>query len=770
MMEERGLSKEEKQMTHVRLPARFSVLSGLDLFISLLVCIFLCFNHNWIPLGILVAISILPALVFIVSYSNYVVLFDKKRIVFRDYFRRVHRYAFTDIIDAEEKGNYFILYTENKKISFTRDSVNGRTLMDLVLKKKDWDQKKAGSKKKAELPIDAILNIVVGIGAAAFFYAIYYFFFLDQSNQSRTVTHSFYFIILLCLACSVLGIAQLLLLKKGSEEEDNAFDRRGHYLINRDGAVFYGSDDKRFIISVVFFFLGFLLNGLTYLFYAISAVFFLWGLIRGLRIFFLYRCPESYVRKVLSDYRPSPRLEELLPEHYRKYIDTNICPQFGTQDFFEEEEKTKWESVFLYWGKRVMLAALIPCFIALCIFCNYYLNDARFDHTFIYETTFYPTGEHSAAEETVILIGAVNDEEEKSYRVEIPVAAMGRENWLEMQEKVNAGEVFYIKKTGLDDTLKVLEIRDAEGTVYFSEDDSRELLKERMVPRMIWAVAATIIVFLIGATLTLYGRSKESSIQSDIEELQKLTEEERQMQAYGYLWEYEGAKIYRGNFYTSAWKNFIGGLFICGMFLVCFLGIIIASQFDGNTAEFYNESCSVAEVQITEACSGEEGIVNHYFFGDDWDYLVTENGEIFFVERFMESMDDPAAFEKAIEEKQTFSLLVNGEDAYTVTDENGYCYYSLKDVEAAEKWETITCARSIFILFFIAALYLLSVFLTLRYPEKMPGIFVSYVIKRTPPTEHLADALPEKKKTLKAEVLREIKKNRKDALEADLDE
>ena len=407
------IKNKETHWETVRLSLMIPVFACIELFVAAVFSVPLVFDKNWIVLAILAAIAVLPDLAALILYANYRVLFDKEHIVYRDLLRRSRCCELTDIWNVREKGGFFSeLITAEGTILVANADRNGRELMALAVGNKAPKLKKRSEKTK--IPLDAKLDVIVGILGALFFYLLLYIMPVD--DVGRTLEHCFWLFVFFSLSCTVYGAVWIYEIKKMTRDE---YGRYGSYLIHRKGNIVSGYHDKTLWCGLFFLVLGFVLNGLTNWFYAAGIVFLLIFAFRECRVLFLYRCSEPTVRRMLADHRPSPHLEAKLPEHLQKYIDPAIVLKSTHWDLEEEVEKEKlkdWtdppdtESSLIFFGKIVTAAALVSAVIATCILCNYILYDARPDHAVEFDSVLTYSESPKADKEEEICLYIVDRE------------------------------------------------------------------------------------------------------------------------------------------------------------------------------------------------------------------------------------------------------------------------------------------------------------------------------------------------------------------------
>ncbi len=769
MMKKETIRKEKKYLNQVRLPFVIPFVACVDLFVAGVFSVPLFFAENWFALALLAGFSLPPALAALTVYANYIILFDKERILYRDIKRRSRLFTYDDIRDVREKEGVFSeLFTDEGKIPVANADRNGRWLMELALKQKGVPPKER--RKETEIALDAKLDIIVGIIGALFFAVLCCFLHVDETG--RTMFHLFLLFVFFCLSCSVYGC---VLIHRDKRETPDEYGRYGRYLIHRKGHVVSGWHDKTFRCGFVFLLLGFVLNGLTVWFYAAGAFCMLLHAVREYRVRFLYRCPEPYVRRVLADHRPSPRLEAKLPEHYRKYVDPAIVLDSMYWDLEEEEEEEKlknWtnpvdtESPWIFWGKIVMTASLVPAIVAVCILCNYILFDARPGHTVEFDSTLsLAENEGDDREERLSFYIAEEIPDTDAKILSIPVSSLGEDDLARMKTDMERGETFHLKLSTIETGSPLLSVEDEEGRVLFSEEDSREALIRSMTPWLRRFAVMAAIVFLIGGTMSAVGFFKgpvEETAEEDTEE-----EDWDDAEDYARLWEDEGAKRYRGNFHSGSLFDFwIRG---CMVILFLFFAVLLVLEIPFGK-EFEQKNAVKVETRIVEHYPGEsvKGFY-HYMYGEDWVAFKTENGTVFWVRRFYRYVDDLDALNDAVAAGETFTFLVYDQgkidemDAYSVTDENGHCYYSTEDADRAYRgvqWHIVLhygIPMGLILLDFLLA------FLMMRYAEKMPSFLVAHFAKCGSPAKHLADALGDDREKLRKRVLLEIEKDRKEA-------
>lgn len=112
------ITEKEKQMTAIRMPNRYLVLFALDL-IAFLTMTFLMADQNSIIGFIIIGIIFLsPMVVLMFVYLNYVIYYDRKHIVYRNFFRKIRRYSYDELASLENGKNMIKIHcTDGSKIT-----------------------------------------------------------------------------------------------------------------------------------------------------------------------------------------------------------------------------------------------------------------------------------------------------------------------------------------------------------------------------------------------------------------------------------------------------------------------------------------------------------------------------------------------------------------------------------------------------------------------------------------------------------------------------
>lgn len=112
------ITEKEKQMTAIRMPNRYMVLFALDI-IAFLTMTFLMADQNSIIGFIIIGIVFLsPMVVLAFAYMNYIIYYDRKHIVYRNFFRKTNRYTYDQLVSIEKGSNMIKIHcSDGSKIS-----------------------------------------------------------------------------------------------------------------------------------------------------------------------------------------------------------------------------------------------------------------------------------------------------------------------------------------------------------------------------------------------------------------------------------------------------------------------------------------------------------------------------------------------------------------------------------------------------------------------------------------------------------------------------
>ncbi|MBR5328874.1 MAG: hypothetical protein IKV45_01560 [Firmicutes bacterium] len=129
------ITEKEKQMTVIRMPNRYMVLFALDI-IAFLTMTFLMADQNSILGFIVIGIIFLsPMVVLAFAYLNYTIYYDRKHIVYRNFFRKVTRYSYDQLVSIEKGNNMIKIHcNDGSKISLFPEGYDNEQLLRFAKK------------------------------------------------------------------------------------------------------------------------------------------------------------------------------------------------------------------------------------------------------------------------------------------------------------------------------------------------------------------------------------------------------------------------------------------------------------------------------------------------------------------------------------------------------------------------------------------------------------------------------------------------------------
>ena len=134
-MKQPPITKEEKQLSAIRMPKKYLALFFLDLFAFLLIAFLTAGQNSAAGIVIIGIIFLSPMVVLLFAYIHYIVYFDRKQIIYRSFNGKIHRYHYKDIQSVSDEGvTIDLICADKKKIRLFREDPQTERLLKLTAK------------------------------------------------------------------------------------------------------------------------------------------------------------------------------------------------------------------------------------------------------------------------------------------------------------------------------------------------------------------------------------------------------------------------------------------------------------------------------------------------------------------------------------------------------------------------------------------------------------------------------------------------------------